>query len=98
MQGRLCIWYVGILNEARKLGRRLSKPAKMRCGSLPYFTIVYDLCTLQKVELHILDLSRPRDVIKFAQEFVSTGKPLDVLVRRERERERERELTSQTAN
>ena len=35
---------------------------------------------LQKVELHILDMSRPRDVVKFAQDFVSSGKPLDVLV------------------
>ena len=35
----------------------------------------------QKVELHILDLSKPRDVVKFAKEFVSSGKPIDVLVR-----------------
>ena len=29
----------------------------------------------------ILDLSKPRDVVKFAEEFVESGKPLDVLVR-----------------
>ncbi len=34
----------------------------------------------QKVELYILDLSQPREVVKFAEEFVSSGKPLDVLV------------------
>lgn len=34
----------------------------------------------EKVELLILDLSKPRDVSKFAEDFVASGKPLDGLV------------------
>ena len=34
----------------------------------------------QKVHLHLLDLSKPRDVIQFAEGFVQSQQPLDVLV------------------
>lgn len=34
----------------------------------------------EKIELLILDLSKPRDVVTFAEDFVASGKPLDVLV------------------
>lgn len=30
--------------------------------------------------MHILDLSNPRDIVKFAEEFVQSRKSLDVLV------------------
>ncbi len=35
----------------------------------------------QKIQLHLLDISKPRDVIKFADDFVKSDQPLDVLVR-----------------
>ncbi len=35
----------------------------------------------QKIQLHLLDVSKPRDVIKFADDFVKSNQPLDVLVR-----------------
>ncbi len=39
------------------------------------------LCvSTQKIQLHLLDLSKPRDIIKFAGEFVMSGQKLDVLV------------------
>ncbi|XP_060073048.1 dehydrogenase/reductase SDR family member 12-like [Ylistrum balloti] len=34
----------------------------------------------QDVQLHILDMSKPRDVARFAQNFISSGKPLNVLI------------------
>ncbi|XP_003383658.1 PREDICTED: dehydrogenase/reductase SDR family member 12-like isoform X2 [Amphimedon queenslandica] len=34
----------------------------------------------EKVHLHLLDLSKPRDIVKFARDFVSSEKQLDVLV------------------
>lgn len=34
----------------------------------------------QNIKLHILDMSKPRDVTRFAQNFISSGKPLNVLI------------------
>ena len=47
--------------------------------SHPLFTA--SLYTLQKIFLHLLDLSQPKDVIKFTKEFIQSGQRLDVLVR-----------------
>lgn len=50
------------------------------------FSLSFSCCFLsfptptQRVELHLLDLSLPRDVLKFANEFVASEKKLDVLV------------------
>lgn len=34
----------------------------------------------QKIYLHLLDLSKPKDVTKFTQDFIQSGQQLDVLV------------------
>ena len=38
------------------------------------------MSSLQKVQLHILDLSQPRKVIEFANSFVESEQGVDVLV------------------
>ena len=38
--------------------------------------------SLQKVHLHLLDLSKPKDITKFTKDFVDSGQQLDVLVSR----------------
>jgi dehydrogenase/reductase SDR family protein 12 len=37
-------------------------------------------CGHENVHVHIVDMSKPRDVVKFCKEFVASGKQLDVLV------------------
>ena len=39
---------------------------------------LHNVC--QNVHLHILDMSRPREVSKFATDFANSGQPLHVLV------------------
>lgn len=34
----------------------------------------------QKIHLHLLDLSKPKDVTKFTRDFIQSGQQLDVLV------------------
>lgn len=42
---------------------------------------MYSNDVLQDVHLHQLDMSKPRDIFKFAKSFRESGKVLDVLVR-----------------
>ena len=35
----------------------------------------------QKVHLHLVDMSKPKEVLKFATQFVESGAPLDTLVK-----------------
>ncbi|XP_064394208.1 dehydrogenase/reductase SDR family member 12-like [Halichondria panicea] len=46
-----------------------------------------------KVQLHLLDISKPRDVIKFADDFVKSDQQLDVLVNNAGTMVNQRELT-----
>ena len=41
--------------------------------------------SLQKVHLHLLDLSKPKDITKFTKDFVDSGQQLDVLVSRKQD-------------
>lgn len=50
---------------------------------------------MQKVQLHILDLSKPRNVIKFANSFVESAQSVDVLVNNAGVMVDERELTDE---
>ena len=48
--------------------------------SHPPFLLSSSSSPPQKVHLHILDISKPRDVAKFADTFVESDQALDVLV------------------
>ena len=64
----------------------------------PYCKIADPTATvslLQKVKLHILDLSRPRKVVEFANSFVESDQPLDVLVNNAGVMVNQRELTEE---
>ena len=41
--------------------------------------------SLQKVHLHLLDLSKPKDITKFTKDFVDSCQQLDVLVSRKQD-------------
>ena len=44
------------------------------------FKLTLNNVSLQKVQLHILDISQPRKVIDFANSFVESEQGVDVLV------------------
>ena len=52
-------------------------------------------CALQKVQLHILDLSQPRKVVEFANSFVASEQGVDVLVNNAGVMVNQRELTEE---
>ena len=52
-------------------------------------------CSSQKVQLHILDLSRPRKIVEFANSFVESDRALDVLVNNAGVMVNQRELTEE---
>ena len=54
-----------------------------------------NISSLQKVQLHILDLSQPRKVIEFANSFVESEQGVDVLVNNAGVMVNQRELTEE---
>ena len=44
--------------------------------------IVCLLFLKQQVFVHVVDMSKPKDILKFCKEFSDSNSPLDVLVRR----------------